>query len=203
MRVYQVLRSTLLWTLQARSRHHHGHVVPVSNIPISRLTQSVVNFKRSRVGPLAHLRPPTSHAFRRQPAGRMLLELRAGASMPSLLTKFTRSIGASKTKSWILLILCICNETAAVTITKKAYETSNKRLFASAVGLYILTLCGFALTLGQIDVSIAYAVWSALGTAIVAVAGVVLFHETFSLQKLLCLALIIVGVAGLNLLDEH
>jgi small multidrug resistance pump len=72
----------------------------------------------------------------------------------------------------------------------------------AAYFMYVVTLFGFSLTLKQIDMSIAYAVWSALGTGIVAVAGVVLFNEVYGLKKLLCVACIIVGVAGLNLLDH-
>ena len=121
----------------------------------------------------------------------------------SLISNFTKSIESSKTKSWILLILCICNETAAVTLTKKARDASDPKLMAAAVIMYVVTLFGFSLTLGQIDMSIAYAVWSALGTAIVALAGVVFFHEVYDWKKLLCLVCVVVGVAGLNLIDEH
>mmetsp|Transcript_9770 Transcript_9770/g.17803 ORF Transcript_9770/g.17803 Transcript_9770/m.17803 type:complete len:202 (+) Transcript_9770:38-643(+) len=201
MRVYQVLRSTLLWSLQAAATHRstqYRRAIPVSQIPIIRwplLPRPLANLtKKSRVQSI-FLTPPTSN---------VMLSLRAGASnMPiSLLTKFTESIETSKTKSWILLILCICNETAAVTLTKKARDASDPRLMMAAYFMYVVTLFGFSLTLKQIDMSIAYAVWSALGTGIVAVAGVVLFNEVYGLKKLLCVACIIVGVAGLNLLDH-
>jgi multidrug transporter EmrE-like cation transporter len=57
----------------------------------------------------------------------------------------------------------------------------------------------FSLTLAQIDVGIAYAVWSACGTAFVSALGVMLFGERMDLYKISCLGIIILGVIGLNL----
>jgi small multidrug resistance pump len=53
--------------------------------------------------------------------------------------------------------------------------------------------------LPEIDLSIAYAVWSDVGTAIVAAIGILWFGETAGAMKLLSLALIVLGVAGLHL----
>ena len=49
--------------------------------------------------------------------------------------------------------------------------------------------------MGAIEVSIAYAVWAALGTAIVSVVGIAFFGENYDFYKLLGLGMIIVGVA--------
>jgi small multidrug resistance pump len=51
----------------------------------------------------------------------------------------------------------------------------------------------------EIDLSTAYAVWSGVGTALVAAIGILWFGEPAGLGKLASLALIIVGVAGLHL----
>ena len=58
----------------------------------------------------------------------------------------------------------------------------------------------FALTLAlkKIDISIAYAVWSGLGTALIACIGIFYFHEPVSAVKILCIGLIIAGAAGLH-----
>jgi small multidrug resistance pump len=50
-----------------------------------------------------------------------------------------------------------------------------------------------------VPVSIAYAVWSGVGTAAVAVIGYLWLDESMSPVKALSLALIVVGVVGLNL----
>lgn len=61
---------------------------------------------------------------------------------------------------------------------------------------------GFYVAIDQIPVGIAYAVWSALGTAIVSCASMFFFGEDYGGLKIICLAFIIVGVAGLNLLES-
>jgi small multidrug resistance pump len=45
-------------------------------------------------------------------------------------------------------------------------------------------------------------VWSGVGTAVVAAIGIVWFGESAGGWKLLCLGLIVLGVAGLHL-SEH
>lgn len=64
-------------------------------------------------------------------------------------------------------------------------------------------MLGFNVALSKIEVGIAYAVWSALGTLVVTYIGIVCFGESFDLYKLLCLALIVVGVIGLNIREDH
>jgi multidrug transporter EmrE-like cation transporter len=58
---------------------------------------------------------------------------------------------------------------------------------------------GFAISLAQIEVGIAYSLWGALGTMVVTTVGIVFFGESYDINKLLCLALILTGVIGLNL----
>ena len=57
----------------------------------------------------------------------------------------------------------------------------------------------FAASLKQIDVSVAYAVWAALGTAMISVIGMLFFGEKFDAIKVLCVVSIVSGVVGLNL----
>jgi small multidrug resistance pump len=64
---------------------------------------------------------------------------------------------------------------------------------------YGLSFIALTLCIKRIDVSIAYAVWAGLGTALIAVIGMTYFKEPISALKLVCLALIILGAVGLNL----
>jgi small multidrug resistance pump len=64
---------------------------------------------------------------------------------------------------------------------------------------YTASFAVLSLALRGIDLSTAYAVWSGVGTALVAAIGIVWFGEPAGTWKLACLALIVVGVAGLNL----
>ncbi|MGP8321986.1 MAG: DMT family transporter [Methanosarcinaceae archaeon] len=68
--------------------------------------------------------------------------------------------------------------------------------------LYILSLGLLTLALKKIDVSIAYAIWAGMGTALIATIGILWFKEPISALKIISLGLIIIGVIGLNLSSE-
>jgi small multidrug resistance pump len=55
------------------------------------------------------------------------------------------------------------------------------------------------LLLQKIDVSFAYAIWSGLGTALITLVGILWFREPLNILKGISLALIVIGVIGLNL----
>lgn len=71
-------------------------------------------------------------------------------------------------------------------------------LLGYAVSLWLL-----AVVVRQVPVSVAYAIWAGLGTAAIAVVGVVLLGEHWDLTKAVALSLIIVGVVVLNLQGAH
>jgi small multidrug resistance pump len=55
----------------------------------------------------------------------------------------------------------------------------------------------------QIPVSVTYAIWAGLGTAAIAVVGVVFLDEPVNLLKIASIALIITGVVLLNVQTTH
>jgi small multidrug resistance pump len=55
----------------------------------------------------------------------------------------------------------------------------------------------------RLPVSVTYAVWAGLGTAAIAVIGVVFLGESWNPVKLTAIALIVVGVVMLNLYGAH
>jgi len=55
-----------------------------------------------------------------------------------------------------------------------------------------------SLAMKTVPVGTAYAVWTGIGAAGVAVAGMLLFNEPRDLARLFCIFLIIAGVAGLR-----
>jgi small multidrug resistance pump len=64
---------------------------------------------------------------------------------------------------------------------------------------YGLSFVALTLCLRYMDVSVAYAVWSGLGTLLIAAIGIAYFKEPLTLVKIGSLVLIIVGVIGVNL----
>lgn len=101
--------------------------------------------------------------------------------------------------AWIYLALAILFEIAGTTAMK--FSEGFSRVVPSILMgfFYIASLSMLTLALKKIEIGIAYAVWSGLGTALIAVIGVLFFRESLSVLKVVSLALIIAGVVGLNL----
>jgi small multidrug resistance pump len=64
---------------------------------------------------------------------------------------------------------------------------------------YGASFVALTFALKKVDVSIAYAIWSGIGTAAIAVIGIAYFREPATVVKLVSIVLIIIGVIGLNL----
>ncbi|MCC5638478.1 multidrug efflux SMR transporter [Nostoc sp. CHAB 5844] len=102
------------------------------------------------------------------------------------------------TNSWIYLIVAILFEVAGTTSMKLSEGFT--RTIPSVLIFICYGVCFSFLTLAlkRIEVSIAYAVWSGIGTTLIASIGVIYFRESMSLVKFLSIALIIIGVIGVN-----
>jgi small multidrug resistance pump len=101
--------------------------------------------------------------------------------------------------SWLYLIGAILLEVSATTCMKLSEGFTR---WTPAVLMFLLYgLCFTSLTfaLKKIDISVAYAIWSGVGTALIAVIGMVLFREPMTALKVFSIGLVIVGVVGLNL----
>jgi quaternary ammonium compound-resistance protein SugE len=68
---------------------------------------------------------------------------------------------------------------------------------AMAASMFLLALAARGLPIGT-----AYAVWTGIGAAGTAILGIILFHESASALRLVCIALILTGVVGLRLLGK-
>jgi small multidrug resistance pump len=100
---------------------------------------------------------------------------------------------------WVWLFLAISLEVAA-TVFMKLSEGFSRVVPTAIMGvLYAVSFVPLAIALKKMDVGVAYAVWSAVGTAMVTLVGVFLFKESVSALKVVSIALIIAGVVSLNL----
>jgi len=100
---------------------------------------------------------------------------------------------------WLYLLIAILTEVVGTTLMKVSQGLT--RLIPSVLMfvLYGISFVFMALALKRIEVSTAYAIWSGLGTALIATIGILWFRESFNIPKLVGLVLIIVGVILLNL----
>lgn len=102
--------------------------------------------------------------------------------------------------SWFYLVLAILLEVGGTTSMKLSQGFTKILPSLLIFILYGLSFASLTLALKEIDVSIAYAVWSGLGTALIATVGIFWFNEPASALKIISLGLIIAGVMGLHLL---
>jgi small multidrug resistance pump len=103
------------------------------------------------------------------------------------------------TKTWLLLTAAIILEVAGTTSMK--VSAGFTRLVPSVL-IFVFYAASFSvltLALRKLDISIAYAIWSGLGTVLITVIGIFWFKEPATALKLTCILLIIFGVVGLNL----
>ena len=100
--------------------------------------------------------------------------------------------------AFLLLSFAILTEVGATIALRVSDGFSKPTPSAIVVVGYGLSFWLLALALKDIPVSLTYAIWSGVGTALVAVAGVVAFGETMNAMKLASLAIIVLGVAGLS-----
>jgi quaternary ammonium compound-resistance protein SugE len=101
--------------------------------------------------------------------------------------------------AWILLGLAGLAEIGWVIALK--YSEGFTKPAASVVTVVALAvsmvLLGWAVK--TLPIGTAYAVWTGIGAAGAAIAGLYLFGESANAMRLLCIVLIIAGVAGLKL----
>jgi quaternary ammonium compound-resistance protein SugE len=102
-------------------------------------------------------------------------------------------------QAWILLGLAGLAEIVWV-IALKYSEGFTKPMasIATVIALAVsMVLLGWAVR--TLPIGTAYAVWTGIGAAGAAIAGLYLFGESANAMRLLCIVLIIAGVAGLKL----
>ncbi|MFI8356236.1 DMT family transporter [Streptomyces cyaneofuscatus] len=102
-----------------------------------------------------------------------------------------------------LLAAAIAAEVAGTTAMK--YSEGFTRLWPSigtAVG-YLIAFTLLAQTLKTLSVGTAYAIWAGVGTAAVALIGILFLGESSSLVKIVGVGLIVIGVVVLNLGGAH
>lgn len=103
---------------------------------------------------------------------------------------------------WLFLAGAIGFEIAG-TICLRLSEGLSRLLPSLAVfPLYGLSFACLALALKTVPLSVAYAIWSAVGIAVISAVGMTWFREPVSALKIGALVLIVVGIVALHLADR-
>jgi small multidrug resistance pump len=100
---------------------------------------------------------------------------------------------------WLYLVIAILTEVAGTTMMKVSQGLTKLVPSALMFVLYAISFVFMAHALKRIEVGTAYAIWSGLGTALIATIGIIWLKEGYNLPKLVGIVLIIAGVVLLNL----
>ncbi|WP_162034177.1 DMT family transporter [Chryseobacterium potabilaquae] len=105
-------------------------------------------------------------------------------------------------RSYIYLIIAITLEIISTTFLKKTEQFT--KLIPSVITIigYIATFYFLSLTLRQIPVGIAYAIWSGVGIIFITIIGAVVFKQIPDLPALVGILLILIGVVVINLFSK-
>ena len=100
--------------------------------------------------------------------------------------------------NWLFLVLAIVAEVVGTTCMKLSSGFTQLLPSVAMFTFYGLSLSALTMALKKIEVSVAYAIWSGLGTALIAIIGIFGFKEPATALKIMSILLIIIGVVGLN-----
>ena len=101
--------------------------------------------------------------------------------------------------SWVYLLLAIGLEVSGTTCMKLSQGFTRTGPSLLMFVFYGLSLVALTLAVRRLDIGVAYAIWSGLGTGLIVAIGVAWFDEPLPASKAVALALIVIGVAGVHL----
>jgi len=103
---------------------------------------------------------------------------------------------------WLYLCIAIFSEVVATSFLKSSEGFT--KLWPSIIVLvgYCMAFYFLSLTLDSIPIGVAYAVWSGVGIASIAIVSVVFFEQKIDLAAVIGMGLIVAGVIVLRLFSE-
>lgn len=105
--------------------------------------------------------------------------------------------------AWLMLLIAITAEVIATSFLKASEGLTKIVPSAIVVISYITAFSMLGQALKTMELGIAYAIWSGLGTAAIALVGIIFMAESVNPAKIMGLGLITVGVVMLNATSTH
>lgn len=100
---------------------------------------------------------------------------------------------------WVSLVIAIIFEIAATLMLKQSDGFQQTDWAIGSIICYIICFWFFAPALKALPVGVAYAIWSGVGIAAVAVFSWFVFDQHLSAMQIFFISLILAGAIGLNL----
>lgn len=105
-------------------------------------------------------------------------------------------------KTYLLLFLAIVAEVIATSALKASENFTRLIPSLLVVAGYGIAFTCLSMTLKTLPLGVAYAIWSGVGTALVAVVGWLVYKQQLDLPAVAGIALIIAGTLVLNLFSK-
>jgi small multidrug resistance pump len=100
---------------------------------------------------------------------------------------------------WVYLLIAVACEVWATTALRQSNGFHRVIPDIIVVLGYAASFLFLSFTLRYMQIGPVYAIWAGIGTAALAFIGIFAFGESASAMKIASIALIVLGVAGLNL----
>ena len=100
---------------------------------------------------------------------------------------------------WFYLAMAIVMEVAGTTCMKLSEGFTRLTPSVLVFVLYMVSFSLMILALKKMELGVVYAIWSGVGTALIALIGILWFQESVSLLKIASILFIVLGVVGLRL----
>ncbi|EJL6950757.1 multidrug efflux SMR transporter [Vibrio cholerae] len=101
--------------------------------------------------------------------------------------------------AWLILFLASICEIAWAIGLKYSEGFSKPLASVATLSALVISFVLLGIALRTLPLGVAYGIWVGIGAVGTAVMGILLFGEAVSLFKLMSLALIVIGIAGLKL----
>jgi quaternary ammonium compound-resistance protein SugE len=100
--------------------------------------------------------------------------------------------------TYVCLVLAVAFEVGWALAMKLSQGFTRPKFVVATIVMYLLSVVFLALATKHMDVGVGYAIWAGSGVALIAIAGIVYFHEPVTAAKVIALALIVSGIALLQ-----
>lgn len=101
--------------------------------------------------------------------------------------------------AWVYLLLAILFEVTGTASMKLADGFQNLVPTVVIFVCYGISIAFLTMAVRTIDISVAYAIWSAVGMVIISAIGFFWFKEPATIWKMVSIGIIIIGVVSLQL----
>lgn len=105
-------------------------------------------------------------------------------------------------KTYLLLFVAIVAEVVATSALKASENFTRLIPSLLVVAGYGVAFTCLSMTLKTLPLGVAYAIWSGIGTALVAVLGWLVYRQQLDLPAIAGISLIIIGTIVLNLFSK-